>query len=408
MSLYVSLLSFFLGGLIIIYNRKAFFLGLLIIILTSYVLTLNLLLYHPSRFWVAVFYNNLAPFWYLAGPFFYFYVRNTIESKITFYKKDLIHFIPFFISLIGILPYLLTSFEYKLTIADSIIQGLNSVKQINTNWIVSIQGNLIMRPILLIGYTLFCIRMILNTDNPITPYAGINSKKQSFPRKWLLVVSTILIINSIPSLFLSILYTTNSPTSWEQIKGGFFSEMINYVQVLFPLSIILYSQIIYGDPKNIKEDILKKMQIEDANIYSLIDKKPSFLSSVSNPAPSESKIISALALQILTVLRDTKPYLNHDFSLDDLAKLMNTPKHHLYFCFKNELGVKFTDLRTKFRIEYAKQLLKESDLQKVTLDSVGRDSGFASKSGFYKTFKDEVGCSPGEYADENNVFISVD
>ena len=59
--------------------------------------------------------------------------------------------------------------------------------------------------------------------------------------------------------------------------------------------------------------------------------------------------------------------------------------------------MKFTDLRTDCRIGYAKKLLMETDLTKTTLESIGKKAGFRSRSSFYNTFKDEVGCSPGEF-----------
>jgi AraC-like DNA-binding protein len=64
------------------------------------------------------------------------------------------------------------------------------------------------------------------------------------------------------------------------------------------------------------------------------------------------------------------------------------------------MHTKFTRLSTDYRIEYAKQLLLEIDLRTSTVDVVGRKSGFPSRSSFYNTFKEEVGCSPGEYVEK--------
>jgi AraC-like DNA-binding protein len=109
-----------------------------------------------------------------------------------------------------------------------------------------------------------------------------------------------------------------------------------------------------------------------------------------------------LADLVLKVMAEKQPYLSLDFSLEDLAELLQVPKHHLYYCFQNHLHTKFTRLRTKFRVEHAKQLLTELDLGQITIDAVGRNSGFASKTNFYTIFKAEVGISPGEFAQANN------
>ncbi len=105
----------------------------------------------------------------------------------------------------------------------------------------------------------------------------------------------------------------------------------------------------------------------------------------------------ALSERMMTWMETHKPYLDQDFSLESLADQLEVPKHHLYYCFRNILKTKFTTLRTQYRIEHAKQLLREADIRNITLDAIGHASGFASRSGFYKTFKEEVGCSPGEF-----------
>ena len=69
-----------------------------------------------------------------------------------------------------------------------------------------------------------------------------------------------------------------------------------------------------------------------------------------------------------------------------------------YYCFQNILHTKFTRLRTEYRVAHAKKLLAEADLNKTTIIVLGKESGFASTSAFYTTFKSEVNCSPGEFA----------
>jgi AraC-like DNA-binding protein len=125
----------------------------------------------------------------------------------------------------------------------------------------------------------------------------------------------------------------------------------------------------------------------------------------STPAPAGSlqgddmdgDPFSGLADRIHEVMEEKKPFLKEDFSLEDLATLLDVPKHHLYYSFRNILQTRFTSLRTEFRITYAKKILLEADLRMITLDALGKKCGFASRSAFYKTFKQEVGCSPGEY-----------
>jgi len=54
-------------------------------------------------------------------------------------------------------------------------------------------------------------------------------------------------------------------------------------------------------------------------------------------------------------LKTEKPFVDPKFSLDDLAKQLDVPKHHLYYCLNSVLDIKFTTLRKQIRVEYAKE-----------------------------------------------------
>jgi AraC-like DNA-binding protein len=54
------------------------------------------------------------------------------------------------------------------------------------------------------------------------------------------------------------------------------------------------------------------------------------------------------------------------------------------------------------RIEHAKQLLKEGKNKTLSIEGIGSQSGFSSRSNFFSTFKSEVGMTPTEYLEENN------
>jgi YesN/AraC family two-component response regulator len=88
-------------------------------------------------------------------------------------------------------------------------------------------------------------------------------------------------------------------------------------------------------------------------------------------------------------------YLKPNFSLEEAAKEMNVSKHVLSQYLNVMLGKSFTNLINEYRIEKAKELLEiESNL---TVEGIGYDSGFSSKSTFFSTFKKITGKTPNEY-----------
>jgi AraC-like DNA-binding protein len=106
------------------------------------------------------------------------------------------------------------------------------------------------------------------------------------------------------------------------------------------------------------------------------------------------------AKAVMDYLLEEKPYLDKDFSMDKLAQALQLPRHHVYFCMNRVLKVKFPELRKQLRIQHAKQLLEQGKNKSLSIEGIGIQSGFSSRSNFFTAFKSEVGCTPSEYLDK--------
>lgn len=99
--------------------------------------------------------------------------------------------------------------------------------------------------------------------------------------------------------------------------------------------------------------------------------------------------------QKLGIIIEKELYLNPYFSLEDAAKELKISKHILSQYVNEILGKSFSNLIKEYRIEKAKKLLESEN--KITLESLGYDSGFNSKSTFFTAFKKTTGLTPAEY-----------
>ena len=117
MLLYISLLLLLLSLILIIYNWKlnnnAIFIGLFFSLIAIYGLVHYFVVYGKSVFWLTLFYNHFSPFFLLAGPFLYFYVRGTLKDRQGLKRQDAFLLIPALIHLSGVLPYYFYSLSYK-------------------------------------------------------------------------------------------------------------------------------------------------------------------------------------------------------------------------------------------------------------------------------------------------------
>lgn len=88
-------------------------------------------------------------------------------------------------------------------------------------------------------------------------------------------------------------------------------------------------------------------------------------------------------------------YKNANLSLQDLSKELNVTPHQLSQFLNNNLGKNFTSYVNELRINEACIIIRSND--KLTLESVGYDVGFNSKSTFFAVFKKHTGTTPLNY-----------
>jgi len=103
-------------------------------------------------------------------------------------------------------------------------------------------------------------------------------------------------------------------------------------------------------------------------------------------------------LQKLTVLMsEQKPFLQSDFSLPNLAKMLKVTPHQLSQIINESLGQNFFEFAAKYRIEEAQKLLVSKEYQHLKIEEIAEMVGYNSKSSFNTGFKKLVGLTPSEF-----------
>lgn len=131
----------------------------------------------------------------------------------------------------------------------------------------------------------------------------------------------------------------------------------------------------------------------------LYRKKTDDLFLLNNQKYSGKKIDSAevavLSRKLENIMLEKELFKNANLTLQDLAKEVNISSHQLSQFLNNNLGKNFTSFINEFRINEACQIIKSSD--KFTLESIGYDVGFNSKSAFFAAFKKHTEKTPLNY-----------
>ncbi len=97
---------------------------------------------------------------------------------------------------------------------------------------------------------------------------------------------------------------------------------------------------------------------------------------------------------IQEILNYLEVNFNQDISLSGLADRLKLSASYLSRLFKQEVGVNLMQHLTSLRIERAKQLLVNTNLN---VNEIGQSLGYLSAHSFIRVFKNSVGVTPGLY-----------
>ena len=87
---------------------------------------------------------------------------------------------------------------------------------------------------------------------------------------------------------------------------------------------------------------------------------------------------------------------NPDMNPTAFGEKLNIPRTYLKYFFKYHSDSSFVQYRSKIRVHYAIEKMKDDYLSKNTMDALARECGFASYNPFYSAFKSEMGIGPSE------------
>lgn len=96
-------------------------------------------------------------------------------------------------------------------------------------------------------------------------------------------------------------------------------------------------------------------------------------------------------------LQSDRPYLNADFSLQEVINRFNLNRTYASRIFNEGFGQSFILVMRHYRIEYAKELLRQNP--GISITEVAQQCGYSTVQAFHKAFAYcNGGLTPGRYA----------
>lgn len=225
----------------------------------------------------------------------------------------------------------------------------------------SLQDTGMMTGLIIYGFLMF---QILQKTNLLWPKTDHRMSKKN----WATYSFWILILASIVVAYVAFNYNRDSGD--------------HYLSILLSITILLGSKFVYDNSK-----------IFDQNWFT--DKY-----FRSNTTLKELQIILNKATQYLNT--NPESYTQANYKIDDLARAINTPTHDLSRAINQIMKINWNDFINQYRIVKVQEMLIKGSHQGLSIEGLGQQVGFKSKSSFYAAFKKNTLLTPLQWLKSQN------
>jgi AraC-like DNA-binding protein len=300
------------------------------------------------------FVSNISCF--LVAPFFYLSISFYTNPLRKFHKKDFLHFVYAFI--------------FSLFLIYSLIQLSDKTVNETSSFSISSLLFILVFVIQLMLYTFYSLKKIRKHQKSIELFSS-NTDKINL--KWLqdIVYGVLLLI-----VF----------WAFDLLFG--FSELIP-----FPFfNLLILVSVYYIAYKSINQkDVFSFDESQKKEILDIIEN-----TEIKKKLISDEKL-DKLKIELLYLMESKKLFLDSELNLIKLSSLSDIPIHQLSYTINNGFNENFFIFVNQFRIEEAKKLLLDPEMNYLSILGIGFEVGFKSKTVFNTTFKKITGITPTEF-----------
>jgi len=272
------------------------------------------------------------------------YVKYLTDSNGQFGRKQLISYTP----LLGIsICFILFFYVFKLPWSGPTVQTV-----------------LVLMGLLILYYFGFCIYMLRKHRQLI--HENYSGAPGSITVNWMIVIVSLQIV---VFLVKSVLAGT---------IRNYYSTNINNIADGYCFSIMTFLLVILGIwQKSIPVFIPAKEEISQATV--------------------QDDDLKRYRLKLEKFMDEHKPYLDPDLNIEKLSELTRIKKLLLSHTLNKAFNKNFFTFIKEYRVRHVEAELKNQGNKERTILDIAYMSGFNSKSGFHRAFKEVTGKTPTEH-----------
>jgi len=316
---------------------------------------------------------------FLIGPLHFLYAKYLIQCGKSFNKKDWLHFLPFIIYQLYLMPIFFKSSEEILFLMQYSDNNKLPLNLVLFNWTIILQGAVY------IFLTLLSLKRYSRYIKDL--FSSLEKIRLDWLRNITYMIGALLIIFLIENLFL---------LAGINLSGHFDLTSLLFAVYVYTLGYLgLLKSEIFIEPE-IADSINHLTELSYSGRIDAEGKSNNDIIKYERSGLSQEKA-KMFADQLLDMMKQEKLYTDNSLSLHKLAEKLSLSPHNLSEVINTQLHQNLFDFVNKFRVEKVKEDLKNSEKQNLTLLSIAFDAGFNSKSSFNAIFKKHTGETPSEY-----------
>lgn len=324
---------------------------------------------------------------YLIAPASYFFVLKALQPARKFRNWDILHLFPFLLHSIELIPYYLTSSEYKVSTIKATYHDFGALWNMKDGLLFTYREQLFIKEGLGLIYLLFQWKLIFGH---IKKWDALLKQQNKTLLRWIqfdTLIKSLLTISLFVSMFLALKIIFISILPSILVLSGLllgFSFILLYPSILSGIQPVIFD---YNQPPLSDPTTENNSKIASSGLHN--DSQLDFLPEVEEyfhykSTDSNKELFFLLEQHMQTTL----PYLDFELSRTQLAENINTSPRRMSEVIKGEAGLSFSDYVNTYRIHYLESMLRTYPQWKsYTIEAMAMKAGFYSRAAFYNALK---------------------
>ncbi len=302
----------------------------------------------------------------LIMPVFFLYVKAVCYSDFRLKQEDLALIIPFVFANLILIPRFYFANEIESTY---VFEHFRQMSEIQFFYVLSE---------LQYFFYIILIFRILKKYKETYSENYTNSNNSSY--KWLFQMTVLFLMAHTFVFFKSLIRYTD------------YNALLNSSNVIIGIIALIISCWFVLKALN-NPDLFKGVDSNMLLVNDMLNKKVVLVDTILPENPKPTEIISQIE-QVRKHVSENEPYLDPTLTIQELSKQVNIPVRDLSILINHHMDKHFFDFINEYRIEKAKEILKDDSKSKVTILEILYEVGFNSKSSFNTAFKKHTNQTP--------------